>query len=212
MASEVYQSLILQPSEFVPQLVECLTRHADAKHVLSRRRLWYQVSGERFCYLIIRGNGTLHRSSDDRLIATFTAPAVLGLQNLYRLETDVYIRTLVPSEIAIFSMEDVHAIITANNLWEPIAGHMMVVTGKIFNSLEQLSAPSAYQIVRTQLNELFNEKSGIRDNITAERYIREKSHLSRSGIMRILATLKEGGFIELERGVLKKIIKLPEKF
>ncbi|XQS14814.1 helix-turn-helix domain-containing protein [Citrobacter telavivensis] len=212
MATDVPPSLILQPSEFVPLLAEHLMRNAEVKRILPRRRLGYQVGGERFCYLIIRGNGTLHRTRDDRLMGTVAAPALLGLANLYRLETDAYIKTQVPCDIAILRMADVHAIICANHLWEPVAKHMMVVAGKLFSSHEQLTAPSAYQIVRAQLYELLNENPGIRENITAAQYIRDKSHLSRSGIMRILAALKEGGFIELDRGVLKNIIKLPEKF
>lgn len=212
MATGVTKSLILQPSEFVPLLIEHLKRNAEIKHILARRRLGFQLKGESFCYLIIKGNGTIHRSRDDLLMSTFTAPALLGLDNLYRREIDAYIRTLVPSDIVTLKMADVHNIISENQLWEPVAKHMMIVCGKLFRSHEHLSAPSAYQIVRAQLNELFNEKPEIRENMTAERYIRDKSHLSRSGIMRILAALKEGGFIELDRGVLKNIIKLPENF
>lgn len=48
--------------------------------------------------------------------------------------------------------------------------------------------------------------------MTAEKYIREKTHLSRSGVMRILADLKTGGFIEMEEGRLIKINKLPAKY
>jgi hypothetical protein len=36
-----------------------------------------------------------------------------------------------------------------------------------------------------------------------------KTQLSRSGVMRILADLKTGGFIEMEEGRLIKINKLP---
>ncbi|MHA0938650.1 helix-turn-helix domain-containing protein, partial [Enterobacter kobei] len=62
------------------------------------------------------------------------------------------------------------------------------------------------------LNELFNEDPSVRNNITVESYIREKTHLSRSGVMRILAGLKKGGYIEMQRGVLINIVKLPEKY
>jgi uncharacterized membrane protein len=51
-----------------------------------------------------------------------------------------------------------------------------------------------------------------RGSVTAERYIREKTQLSRSGVMRILADLKTGGFIEMEEGRLIKINKLPARY
>jgi uncharacterized membrane protein len=37
-------------------------------------------------------------------------------------------------------------------------------------------------------------KMSYRRGITAERYIRDKTQLSRSGVMRILADLKAGGY------------------
>jgi CRP-like cAMP-binding protein len=59
---------------------------------------------------------------------------------------------------------------------------------------------------------LMNEDENFRRSITVERYIREKTQLSRSGVMRILADLKTGGFIEMEDGRLIKINKLPARY
>jgi hypothetical protein len=55
------------------------------------------------------------------------------------------------------------------------------------------------------------EEDELSGSVTAERYIREKTQLSRSGVMRILADLKTGGFIEMEEGRLIKINKLPAR-
>lgn len=154
----------------------------------------------------------VHRQSDDLAMATATAPTLVGIGNLHQMEMEGYIKTLVPCDIAILKMSTVRNIIDVHQLWEPLAKHMMVVAGKLFHSSEQLSAPSAYDIVRAQLKELISEAPVIRENTTAERYIRDKTHLSRSGVMRILASLKEGGYIKMERGILTEIVKLPEKF
>lgn len=67
-------------------------------------------------------------------------------------------------------------------------------------------------MIRQQLIKLMEEEEGYRYSVTAERYIREKTRLSRSGVMRILAALKTGGFIEMEEGKLIKINKLPAKY
>ncbi|MDY0923354.1 helix-turn-helix domain-containing protein [Leclercia sp. CFBP8987] len=192
--------------------MDYLKRDAGVKHILPRRRLSMQIGEERFCYLILKGRVTVHRRSDDLAMATVTAPSLVGIGNLQQMLMDGYIKTLVPCDIAILKMATVYDIISANQLWEPLAKHMMVIAGKLFESSEQLSAPSAYDIVRAQLNELINEAPMVRNNITAERYIREKTHLSRSGVMRILAGLKAGGYIEMQRGVLINIVKLPEKY
>ncbi|WP_039029626.1 winged helix-turn-helix transcriptional regulator [Leclercia adecarboxylata] len=212
MSTGTSQSSILRTSDYAQQLVDYLKRDAGVKQILPRRRLSMQIGEDRFCYLILKGRVTVHRRSDDLAMATVTAPSLVGIGNLQQMQMDGYIKTLVPCEIAILKMATVYEIVSANQLWEPLAKHMMVVAGKLFESSEQLSAPSAYEVVRAQLNELINEDPAMRNNITAERYIREKTHLSRSGVMRILAGLKEGGYIEMQRGVLVNIVKLPEKY
>jgi len=72
--------------------------------------------------------------------------------------------------------------------------------------------PTAYELIRKHLLELMDEDESFRERITAERYIRDKTQLSRSGVMRILADLKAGGYVEMEEGRLIKINKLPTKY
>lgn len=67
-------------------------------------------------------------------------------------------------------------------------------------------------MIRQQLLKLMDEDEHYRSSITAERYIREKTQLSRSGVMRILADLRTGGFIDIEEGKLIRINKLPAKY
>lgn len=212
MTSGTSQPLVLRRSAYALHLIDFFKKNAEIKHILPRRRLGFEVGGERYCYLILKGSCTVHRNSDDRVMSTVTSPALVGLSNLVQLETEGYIKTLTSSDIAILDMITAHEIISSNQLWEPVAKHMMVIAGKLFQSGEQLTAPNSYDIVRAQLNELMNESPNVRENTTAEYYIREKTQLSRSGIMRILSQLKKGGFIEINRGVLNNIIYLPKKF
>lgn len=204
--------MVLRHSEFSGPFIEKLQHAGEAKSILPRRRLSLQVGGERYCYIILRGTVTLHRHSDDLALINIPGPAIIGIVNLHQLEIDAYIKTQGNCSIVTLKIAQVHEIIEENKLWELLAKHMMVMSGKLFQLSEQLSAPTAYDIIKTQLYELFHEPSTIRENITAESYIRDKTHLSRSGIMRILGSLKEGGYIEIERGILRSIIKLPERF
>lgn len=212
MATGISQLSFLRKSEYGELLVDYLKRDAEVKHILPRRRLNLQVGDERFCYLILKGRATWYRRSDDLAIITVMAPALAGIVNLYQMQMDGYIKTHVACDVVILKMATVHEIINANQLWELLAKYMIFLAGKLYQSHEHLSAPSAYEIIREQLNVLFNEDPKVRNSITAEQYIREKTHLSRSGVMRILSGLKAGGYIEMQRGVLINIIKLPEKY
>ena len=57
-----------------------------------------------------------------------------------------------------------------------------------------------------------SEDESVRGSITAERYIRNKTPLSRSGVMKILSSLKSGGYINIEQGKLISIGVLPKKY
>ncbi|MEH9277909.1 helix-turn-helix domain-containing protein, partial [Klebsiella quasipneumoniae] len=70
--------------------------------------------------------------------------------------------------------------------------------------------PASYRVVRTK-SYLFN-KAAIRQQITAAAYIKSRTYLSRSGIMRILAELRTGNYITMERGILLDINHLPRKY
>ncbi|WP_336212693.1 winged helix-turn-helix transcriptional regulator [Enterobacter sp. P82] len=212
MATETSQSSILRKSQYSRELMEYLKRDAEVKKFLPRRHLYMQVGEERLCYLLLKGRVTYYRRSDDLAVSTISAPGVVGIGNLQQMQQDGYIKTLVACEIAILKMSTVYEVVSANQLWEHVAKHMMDIAGRLFVHSKHLSAPSAYDMIRLQLIELFNEEPAIRNYITVEKYIRDKTHLSRSGVMRILASLKEGGYIEMHRGKLINIVKLPEKY
>jgi CRP-like cAMP-binding protein len=103
-------------------------------------------------------------------------------------------------------------IIKEKGLWGLLSRQLMFVYSRLYNNVMPQGAPTAYEMIRQQLIKLMEEDESYRSSVTAERYIREKTQLSRSGVMRILADLKTGGFIEMEEGRLIKINKLPAKY
>ncbi|WP_414714013.1 helix-turn-helix domain-containing protein [Scandinavium sp.] len=52
----------------------------------------------------------------------------------------------------------------------------------------------------------------MRERILVENYIRDKTNISRSRIMRIHSNLKAGGYILMDRGILKDISNIPLKY
>ncbi|EOC5256349.1 helix-turn-helix domain-containing protein [Enterobacter asburiae] len=59
---------------------------------------------------------------------------------------------------------------------------------------------------------LMNEDEALSAYINVSDYILEKTRLSRSHVIKILGDLRIGGYIEINRGILIKINKLPEKY
>lgn len=107
--------------------------------------------------------------------------------------------------MAVLPLTKVNEVITKENLWESLASLLVYTAGRVYDHCTRITAPSSYDIIRSQLYELMKESVEFRRNITAANYIQSRTFLSRSSIMKILADLKKGGYIITERGVLLQI-------
>jgi len=164
------------------------------------------------CYLILEGTIAIYRRSDDMMLSTARSPALFGLANLTDIYFNDYLKTVTPCLIGTLTTERVNEIIKEKALWGLLSKQLMFVYNRLYNNVMPQGAPTAYEMIRQQLIKLMDEDESYRESVTAERYIREKTQLSRSGVMRILADLKTGGFIEIEEGRLIKINKLPARY
>jgi len=90
--------------------------------------------------------------------------------------------------------------------------HIAKVTTNLFHNNIIMAAPSTYEVLRFQLLELMREPDSVRESISVSKYVLERTRLSRSTVMKMLAQLKQGGYIELEDGVLKALHHLPAKY
>ncbi|MBB1201113.1 Crp/Fnr family transcriptional regulator [Enterobacteriaceae bacterium 89] len=199
-------------SPYSKELVEHLLPYAELKKYPARKKLFFNTKNEQFCYLLIDGQATLHKEENNLVLATLSPPALIGLAHLPNQSIQGYIKPVTACDIGVLTIGKVHEILAEKNLWQMTAQHMIFLFNKLYAINQNLTVSTSYGQVKAQLLELLNEDSAIRDNLTAERYIRDKTNLSRSGVMRILSALKEGGYIETHRGILKKINSLPDKF
>lgn len=194
--------------ELISHLLSDCTTHRAARG----ERLDLQVNGQGMCYLILEGTIAVYRRSDDMLLSTARSPAVFGLANLTDIYFNDYLMTISPCLIGTLTTQRLNDIIQEKALWGLLSKQIIFAYSRLYNNVMPQGAPTAYEMIRQQLVKLMEEDESYRQSVTAEKYIREKTHLSRSGVMRILADLKTGGFIEMEEGRLIKINKLPAKY
>lgn len=205
-------SVIIQPSPYAIRLVDALKPYTELKTILPRRRLHLNVRDTTYCYLIVEGRITLHRLSDDKMLATVSSPAIFGMARQFMPNIDIYLTTVTPTLIGKMPAEQAEKWISELGLWESLSKHMMVIMEKLYVHNVQVSAPTVFEIVCAQLQELMSEAHSLRGNVTAEQYIRNKTSLSRSRVMQVLADLKKGGYIDIERGILIRVNQLPGKY
>lgn len=188
-------------------LVEALLPHTTPHSYRKGIRLDLRQGDKPVCRLIISGTADVYRSTDQLLVVRVPAFTIIGLGI-----NDIYIVTAEPCKIATLPLDEVHHYIQNQGLWEVLAKHMVMISSKLFSYSKQLSAPTAYEVICNQLVQLIHEPEAIRRNIPIERFIRDRTHLSRSSIMKILADLKTGGYISIENGRLIAIHHLPQRY
>ncbi|HEO9143027.1 Crp/Fnr family transcriptional regulator [Enterobacter cloacae] len=199
-------------SPYAQELIAHLEPYCTVRRTGRGERLNLEVNGQGICYLILEGTIALYRSSDNMMLSTARSPALFGLANLTDIYFNDYLITVSPCLIGSIPTEQVADIIKEKGLWGLLSRQLMFVYSRLYNNVMPQGAPTAYEMIRQQLVKLMEEDEGYRRSVTAERYIREKTQLSRSGVMRILADLKTGGFIEMEEGRLIRINKLPARY
>ena len=199
-------------SPYAQELISHLQPYCTTRRTGRGERFDLEVNGQGICYLILEGTIAVYRSSDDMMLSTARPPAVFGLANLTDIYFNDYFKTVTPCLIGSLPVEKAGEIINENALWDLLSRQLMYVSDRLYHNVMSQGAPTAYEMIRQQLVKLMAEDESYRLHITAERYIREKTQLSRSGVMRILADLKTGGFIEMEEGRLIKINKLPARY
>lgn len=161
------------------------------------------------CYIVLEGITTMHRVSDGLMLSVLESPSVCGVGHFMLRNNTAFLKTYTPCRIAVLSSTAFEELIVRENLWQPLSLHLISVINKLFAATTSLTYTNAYGMVRAQLLQLSEEPEIVRASFTAANYIKNKTHLSRSGIMRILGQLREGGFIEIDRGFLIRINKLP---
>lgn len=198
---------------YLNSLMDKLEPFLDYKHISVNTRFTLFPDQEHKCFFLKSGVISMYRQPNDILIDIFEAPSIRGFIHRPNGLKSLYIlKMITPCEVAIIDRSNLFALLTEHACWELFAMHQLEINSVAAERIFNLVTPSVYDAVRLQLYELINSSAEVRESITAESYIRSKTKVSRSSIMRILTDLKEGGYIVIERGKIKEIIKLPGKY
>ena len=202
----------LAKSQATRDLIDVLTPYATFEDVPANTQLQFSMDGVNLCYILLSGLVKVGRTTDDFVISSITTPNILGISNRVPHESGLYIETLSVARIATLPTARVHEIIGQNNAWEQFAGHMIIIASNLYRKNVLMTAPTTYDVMKFQLITLMREPADLRQSTSAAKYILERTRLSRSTVMKMLAQLKQGGYIEMEEGMLKAVHRLPEKY
>jgi len=201
----------LKPYNHIEKIIDNVLPFTE-RLILAKGEIIHYFNNEiRQCFLLIHGSVALHRRGDGIVLNSESSPFILGVSSQLSSE-HLYVRAVETPEVASVPLECFNRVIAEHNLWEHFSNLLIYTASRVYEHCAQISQMSAYDIIRFQLVELMQEPDAIRQNITAAAYIKSRTYLSRSGIMRILAELRTGKYITMERGVLLDIHHLPRKY
>ncbi|HBT5240116.1 TPA: cyclic nucleotide-binding protein [Klebsiella quasipneumoniae] len=204
-------ALELKPFPHIETLINHVLPAAERVVIGRGEVVHYYKDDIRQCFLLLQGSVALHRRGDGIVLNSESSPFILGVSSQFSSE-NLYVRALETSEIARVSLDCFNHIVAQLDLWEHFSKLLIYTASRVYEHCAQISQMSAYDIIRFQLVELMQEPDAIRQQITAAAYIKSRTYLSRSGIMRILAELRNGNYITMERGILLDINHLPRKY
>ena len=204
-------ALELKPFRHIETLINHVLPAAERVVIGRGEVVHYYKDDIRQCFLLLQGSVALHRRGDGIVLNSESSPFILGVSSQFSSE-HLYVRALETSEIARVPLDCFNHIVAQLDLWEHFSKLLIYTASRVYEHCAQISQMSAYDIIRFQLVELMQEPDAIRQKITAAAYIKSRTYLSRSGIMRILAELRTGKYITMERGILLDINHLPRKY
>lgn len=137
---------------------------------------------------------------------------IVGMNILIDTNEGFYMQAHSDVEYEILSNKSVIDIIERENLWKEAAYFFMFGVQRLLEAHQTSAGRTTYELIKQNLMSLMAEKDELRMMVNACDYIMDKTHISRSRVMKILSDLKTGDYIVIERGVLIKINKLPETY
>lgn len=180
-----------------------------------RKRLSLKSNDKKVVY-ILKSGYLSYRFAANHLVASYVYPdMIIGLGEVFSRNTSCLGYFFTESNVELIMINEniiLDAVSNDVNLWNDIAYILSYVTKRLVARDVNLGVRNAYQSVRALIIDLASQPLEIQNSVTIVNYILERSLLSKSSVMGILAQLKRGGYITTSKGVLISINTLPDHY
>lgn len=203
-----------KPLNAINNIIDSLSLSGSTFQLQPEEELSFDTNeGTKHIVLLKEGMGTICHSENELILSTIFSPSVIGLIDGYSHYYDINVRLshffvaetycsglLVPLNKFVEIMDE-------KNLWHDIArilaSRLMVMSIRE----KELIGVDSFLMVRTLLLELGSYTHEYRQQINVLNFIQRRTKISRSRILSILAELRKGEYICMDKGVLISIIK-----
>lgn len=191
-----------KPFTQIDNLIAHFLPQAEIEHFSANRILHLDRKGERACLILLEGLVDITRIDDGILKGTLKAPFVAGISHPEYMGNVFHLMSATAVKVATLPYKRAMTIIREQKLWEDYSNYLLYVMGLHSTLSNHSIGLRSRDIIRDCLFDLMNENEQYRLKTNACKYIIEKTALSRSGVMGILAEMKKENLIGINRGVL----------
>lgn len=202
----------LKPVAHIEALHRSLLESHKVQKAKAGQRFQLVLQDTKMCFLLFKGKCDIKRFGDALIIGSIESPSMLGLSELVPDPSNLIIQSSTPIDYLYLPLDLILQHVEEHDLWKSIAYFLMHVTSRFNEYVKTNSGISTYQLICNLLRELNEEDFETRATVSAARYILDRTPMSRSGVMKVLASLNQGGYIIIKRGLLIRINELPEKY
>lgn len=202
----------MKPEKHFNALIEAVTDTERVKSGRARQLISLENQTEPMTFILHEGVVATYRSSDQLLIKYIRAPMIIGMNEFIDTNADIFMKAYNTIRYEILPSKEVLEAINQKDLWKDAAYTYMYVIRQLLYAHKASAGLSTYELIRLNLVDLMNEDEALRAHVNVSDYIQEKTRLSRSRVMKILSDLRIGGYIEINRGILTSINKLPDNY
>ncbi|WP_320727303.1 helix-turn-helix domain-containing protein [Enterobacter sp. 118C5] len=202
----------MKPVNHFHNLIAGISDASRIKTARARQLISLDNHAEPMTFILHDGIAAAYRNSDQLLLKYFKAPMILGVNELVDINADTFVKAYTTIHYEIMPSKNVLEVINHESLWKDISYVYMYGIKQLLHAHKTSAGLSTYELIRLNLMALMSEDEDLRSQINVSDYIQEKTRISRSRVMKILSDLRNGGYIEVNRGILITINKLPERY
>lgn len=208
MGNSNIRSVIEKPLESIHRLMTAFVS-ISKPYLLDSKNIEARLKGKEAgfeVYLLTKGRVDIWREVDNRLVETAFAPSILGLQGSIYRSQHYHLKFPAGAEVSTIPLQAAMEIIELQSLWRDVFYYQGYLNDRQLHHESLLINSSTYEIVCLFLKDLSHYSDSERAKLSVADYILQRSNLARSGVMKVLADLRFGGYIDIQHGKLIKIL------
>lgn len=173
----------------------------------------FNEKNEQLIFFFKEGSFVLYREMDDLLMELVSSPTLIGLASILQSSQFKY-RVITQTDCQGFTLPASLAleIIEKNKIWQSVC----YWTTFLLHSLEHRDArfigATTYSQIRTTLLIMDSWSSELRERTGVINFVQKRTKISRSVIAEVLSALRKGNYIEMDKGKLKVVNRLPSSY